>query len=237
VRELYSRPEPSPREIVRAIVAALDPETRTGMSDPAVVTCLGVLIEGTQQVAAQGLPATLAALGVGQEPVAVQMAAGLRSRAQQLITQQRWASRPGDLAVEAIGTTALALAALQAEGVGFLEVQLAAVQTGLTSLAQTDRLHEVAELFVGHKLDRAFRHFVARDLQEFVGGVGVPTVSHANRLEDAVAAHCREGCAALDLGEYEQVVRRVHTLDAPGRVRELTPVMAQGVYQGLTILS
>ena len=157
------------RDIVRGVVAALDPETRAGMSDPAVVTCLGVLVEGTQRVGTAGLAPTLTALGVAETPAAVQMAAGLRARAEQLITEQHCASRFGDLAVEAMGSTALALASLQAEGAGLLELPLATVEASFASLAGGHQLHRVARTFVGHKLDRTFRFFVSRDLADFVG--------------------------------------------------------------------
>ncbi len=206
------------------------------MSDPAVVTCLGVLVGGAQQVARDGLPSVLSALGVQREPAAVQVAAGLRARAEQVIAEQQYASRFGDLALEALGTTALALASLQAEGSGILEVPLVVVEASLKSLAEHNELHEVAETFVGHKLDRTFRHFVSRDLEDFVGGVGVPTVAHANRLEDAVAAYCRQGCAAVELGGYEDMLGQASKLDAVARVQELTPVLSAGIAQGLSML-
>lgn len=236
VRELYAQPEPAPREVVSRIVAALDPATRVGMSDPAVVTCLGVLVAGTQQVASDGLATTLAALGVGTEDAALGIAAGLRTRAEQLIAEQQYASRFGDLAVTAMGTTALALASLQAEDAGLLRIPLPVVEASYASLARSDKLHEVADAFVGHDLDRTFRQLVSRDANEFVGGVGLPTVGHLSRLQDAVAAYCREGCAAVELRAYEHILRQANRLDAAARVRELTPVMAAGVSQGLAIL-
>lgn len=237
VRELYAQPDPSPREVVSRIVAALDPTTRAGMSDPAVVTCLGVLVEGTQRVAGDGLAATLAALGAGTEPAAVQLAAGLRTRADQLIAQHQYASRFGDLGLEALGNTALALAALEAEGAGLLAIPLSVAEASLASLARSDRLHQAASAFVAHDLDRTFRQFVARDLGEFVGGLGLPTVNDANLLEDAVAAHCRECAAAVELSDYESLLRRAETLDPVVRVSELTPLMASGISQGLSILA
>ena len=236
VRELYAQPDPSPREVVSRIVGALDPATRAGMSDPAVVTCLGVLVTGTQQVASDGLAPVLSALGVQQEPAAIRVAAGLRARAEHLIAEQQCASRFGDLALEALGTTSLALASLQAEGAGLLEIPLVAVEASLKSLVQHNELHEVAETFVGHELDRTFRHFVSRDLEDFVGGAGVPTVAHANRLEDAVALCCREGCASVELGEYEDMLAQASRLDAAARVQELAPVLRAGIAQGLSML-
>jgi hypothetical protein len=237
VRELYAQPDPSPREIVSRIVAALDPQTRAGMSDPAVVTCLGVLIEGAQQVDRDGLPAALEALGAGTESPAVQLAGGLRTRAERLIAEHQYASRFGDLALEAMGTTALALASLHAEGAGLLDIPLAVVEASIVSFPRNHELYRAAQAFVAHDLDRTFRQFVSRDVQEFVGGPGLPTVGDANLLEDAVARYCRERAAAVRLAEHEALLRRTEQLDPQERVSQFTPLMAGGVAQGLSILA
>jgi len=236
VRELYAQPEPSPHDVVSRIVAALGPETRAGMSDQAVVTCLGTLVGASQLVAAEGMASALAGLGVGGEPAAVQMAAGLRDRAEGLIAEHGLASRFGDLALEAVGTTALAIATVRAPDAGIMEASLAVVEDGFSAFDREGRLHEVAALFAGHDLDRTFRYFVARDVGDFIGGEGLPTVSHASRLEDAVAAHCRDAWRSLQLAEYEELL--VPTLGTPPaeRVGHLQPVMAAAVAQGLHVL-
>lgn len=236
VRELYAQPNPSPRQVVARIVAALDDDTRAGMSDSAVTTCLGSLIEGAQFVASEGMVAALEWLGAGSEPVALQIAAGLRNRAEQLIAAQGVASRFGDLALEAVGTTALALATLHTSGASVLELPLAVAESNFASFERERRLHEIAALFVGHELDRTFRHFVARDISDFIGGEGLPTVSHANRFEDAVAATCRDVWRSLSLAEYEDVL--VPTLATPPdeRVTLIQPVLMAGITQGLDVL-
>jgi len=236
VRELYAQPGVSPREVVARIVAALDPDTRAGMSAPAPVTCLGALVEGAQLVATRGMAATLDHLGVGREPAAVQMAAGLRDRAERIIADEGLASRFGDLALEAVGTTALAIATLHTAGAGIMEVPLSVAESNFARFHRDRRLHDIAALFTGHELDRSFRHFVARDVADFVGGEGLPTVSHANRLQDAVAARCREARKALRLDDYEDALVPTLTMAPAERVVRLQPVMAAGIDQGLAWL-
>jgi hypothetical protein len=237
VRELYAQPDPSPEQVVSRIVAALEPETRAGMSDAAVTTCLGTMVDGVQQVDRHGIEQALTGLGVGREPVAVQMAAGLRGRAEQTIAGQGFASRYGDLALEAVGTTALAVATLSTSGAGIMEVPLHLAERNFAHYSREDNLHELAALFVGHDLDRSFRYFVARDVADFIGGEGIPSVSHANRLEDAVAAHCRDAWSELALAEWEDRLGSVAERSPAERVELLSPVMAAGVDQGLDLLA
>ncbi len=236
VRELYAQPDPSPREVAARIVAALDPDTRAGMSDPAVVTCLGTLVEGAQLVATRGMAATLEHLGAEREPVAVQIAAGLRDRAERIIADEGFASRFGDLALEAVGATALAIATLHAPGAGIMELPLSIAESSFARFHHDRRLHDIAALFTGHELDRSFRHFVARDVADFVGGEGLPTVGHANRLQDAVAAQCREAWQAMTLDGYEDALATTLTMPPTERVLRLQPVMAAGIEQGLAWL-
>jgi hypothetical protein len=237
VRELYAQPDPSPPEVVSRIVAALEPETRAGMSDGAVASCLGTLVEGVQKVQHGGMEQSLAEYGVGPEPVAVQMAAGLRGRAEQIIAGEGLSSRFGDLALEAVGTTALAVATLSTSGAGLMEVPLAVAEENFTSFRDEERLHDLAALFVGHDLDRTFRYFVARDVADFIGGEGLPSVSHANQLEDAVAVHCRDAWSKLALAEYEDVLEAAGRSEPADRVELLSPVMAAGVGRGLDVLA
>ncbi|MGD9497330.1 MAG: hypothetical protein AB7Y46_13610 [Armatimonadota bacterium] len=236
VRELYAQPDASPAEVVSRIVSALDDVTRRGMRDAAVVTCLGTMIEGSQRVAAEGLGWVLGPPGVGHGPAAIQIAAGLRDRAEGLIAQHALASRFGDLALEAVGTTALAIAALRTSGTGIMELPATLVEDNFAGDDRGSRLHEIAALFTGHELERAFRHFVARDIGDFVGGPGLPTISHASRLEDAVGAHCRAAWRALRLEEYEALLApTLHTPPAE-RLVLLQPVMSAAVAQGLHVL-
>ncbi len=233
VRELYAQPDPSPREVVARIVAALEPETRAGMGDSAAATCLGTVIAGVQRVQKVGMGATLQGLGVGLAPAAVQMAAGLRGRAEEVIAAEGFASRFGDLALEAVGTAALAIATLSTSGAGIMELPLSVAEENFARFGRERRLHEAAALFVGHDLDRTFRYFVARDVGDFIGGEGIPSVSHANRLEDAVAAHCRQAWERLALDAFEDDLGAVVELSPRGRVETLSPIMAAGVGRGL----
>lgn len=237
VRELYAQPDPSPRDVVARIVAALDGDTHAGLADPAVATCLGTLVEGAQRVAVEGMCATLDHLRVGREPAAIQVAAGLRDRAQRLVAAQGLASRFGDLALDAVGTTALSIATLRTSGSGVMDVPLAVAEANFAGFAREDRLHEIAALFIGHELDQAFRYFVARDIGEFIGGPGLPTVSHASRLEDAVAAHCRDTWRALDVDDYEPALAPTLRTPPAERIALLAPVLQAGVTQGLGALA
>lgn len=237
VRELYAQANPAPRDVVARIVAALDGETRAGLADPAVATCLGTLVEGAQLVAAEGMPATLERLRGGREPAALQMAAGLRDRAQRLVAAQGLASRFGDLALDAVGATALALATRHSVDADVMVVPSAVAEANFAGFARDERLHELAARFIGHELDRAFRYFVARDLGEFVGGPGLPTVGPAGRLEDAVAAHCRDTWRALDLGAYESALAPTLRTPPAERIALLGPVLQAGVGQGLSLLA
>lgn len=236
VRELYAQRDPDPREVVRRIVGALDPDTCERMKAPAVVTSLGVLLEGARLVADTGLASTLASLGVEAQPPALQMAAGLRNRAEVLIAQAEQASRFGDLALEAVGTTAMAIATLHDPAAGLLAVPLAAAEANFAGLHRDGRHHELAETFLGHDLDRAFRHFVARDVADFIGGEGIPTVGHASRLEDGVARLCREGLVGLDLAAWQGALAEAASL-APERWQApLAPVLAAGMDAALAML-
>jgi len=236
VRELYAGPQPDPREVVRRIVQALEPQTRERMKAPAVITSLGVLLEGSRRVAEHGIANTLAGMGVGPEPGALQMAAGLRARAEELTVAGEWASRFGDIALDALGTTAMAIATLQDSGVGLLDVPLSVVESNFASFDRDGRQHEVAATFVGHDLDRVFRHFIARDVADYIGGAGVPTVGHASQLEDAAARCCREGLTSLDLTAWAGPLAQAASLEPAERVVALAPVLAAGIDAGLSVL-
>lgn len=237
VRELYTEPSPSPSEVASRIVAAIDPQTREAMSDAAVTTCLGTLIEGARIAERDGLPSLLADLGVGTEPAAVQTAAGLRGRAESLIVKQGVASRFGDLALDATATTAFAMAARSTGDAGLLELPLSVVADNFAACGREGELHRTTSLFVGHDLDSVFRYFVARDLPDFIGGAGLPTVAEASQLEDAVAAHCRNASRELDLSTWEENLAEVIDLPPRERVQQLSPVLAAGIDRSLDVLA
>ena len=236
VRELYAQPNPDPREVVRRIVAALDPETVERMKAPAVVTCLSVLVEGSRRVAEHGLTNTLAGLGVETEPPVPQLAAGLRNRAGQLIAQEEYASRFGDLAMDAVGTTAMALATLDDSGSSLLDIPLAVAEANFAGFDRDGRLPELAATFLRHDLDHAFRHFIARDMSDFVGGEGIPTVGHASRFEDAASRYCRDGLETLDLQRWSDALAESPSLSVPERVQVLTPAISGGIDAAIVAL-
>lgn len=236
VRELYARPDPSPPDVVSRIVAALSPETRAGMSDAATSTCLGTIVEGVRKVERVGLQETLRELGVAAEPAAIQMAAGLRARAEQIIAAEGYASRFGDLALEALGTTTLAIATLSNSSAGIIDLPLAIAQDNITRFGREQGLHRAMELFIGHDLDRTFRYFVARDIGDFIGGAGIPSVSHANQFEDAVAAHCRQAWEGLDLSRFESGLAAAVELTPHRCAQTLSPMLAAGIGRGLELL-
>ena len=236
VRELYTEREPSPAEVASRIVAAIEPDTRAAMSDAAVASCLGTLVTAARGVEEVGLPAVLADLGVGTEPAALQIASGLRGHAERLIVEAGAASRFGDLALDATATTAFAMATGSTAGTGLLELPLVTVAGNFASYGREGSLHTAASLFVGHDLDTVFRYFVARDLPDFVGGPGLPTVAEANQLEDAVAAHCKGSWRRLDLADHEDLLAEAAGLAPPQRLELLSPVLATGIGQGLDVL-
>jgi hypothetical protein len=236
VRELYAQPEPSPQAVVARIVAALEPEARSGLSDAAASTCLGTLLEGVHSVEFTGMSRALEALGVGAEPPALQWAAGLRGRAERTIAAEGYASRFGDLALDAVGNAALAIATRSTTGAGIMSLSLPEVYVHISRLRRERGLHAAMSLFVGHDLDRTFRYFVARDIGDFIGGAGIPSVSHANRFEDAVAAHCRSAWEGLRLDEFEDDLRATFGLPPVERVATLSPMLATGIGQGLDLL-
>lgn len=236
VRELYTKPSPAPAEVASLIVAALDPETRAAMSDGAVSTCLGSVVASVSGVQRNGLEQVLADLRVGREPAAVQLASGLRGQAERLIAREGLASRFGDLALDATATTAFSMAAGSYGEGGLLELPLAVVADNLSAFGREGRLSETASLFVGHDLDSVFRYMVARDLPDFIGGSGIPTVAEASQLEDAVAALCRASWRRLDLAAHEQKLSEVIDLSPSEWARHLSQVLAVGIEQGLEAL-
>jgi hypothetical protein len=117
-----------------------------------------------------------------------------------------------------------------------MDLPLSVVADSFSRYGRDHEVDKLASLFVGHDLDGTFRYFVARDVPDFIGGQGIPTVAEASQLEDAVAAHCREAWREVDLSEHGE--RLAGTVDlSPGeRVQALSPVMSAGIAQGLELL-
>ncbi len=236
VRELYGDLSPAPAAVTSRIVAATEPETRAAMNDAAVATCLGTLVEGVQRVERDGFPVLMGDIDAGAEPVAVQLASRLRGHAERSIVEQGLASRFGDLALDAIATTALALTAPAEDEQHVPELPLPIVADNIARHGRTGHLHGIASLFVRHDLDTVFRYFVSRDLPDFIGGEGLPSVTEADELQDGVKAHLRRVCEKLDLSGHEPLLAEVIDLSPRERVRHLSPVMADGIAQGLDLL-
>ena len=218
------------------IVSAIDPVTRESMSDSAVATCLGTLVAGARRVEQQGLPTVLSDLGVSTDPAALQIAAGLRDQAERTIAGQGLASRFGDLALDATATTAFAMAARSSDSAGLIELPLPVVARNFATFGREGALHETAARFIGYDLDSVFRYFVARDLPDFIGGRGLPTVAEASQLEDAIAAHCRNAWRRLDLSAFEQDLAELIDLPPEQQAQALSPALAVGIGRGLDVI-
>jgi hypothetical protein len=202
VRELYRRPNPDPGQVVERIVLALDPSTRTEMAGPGVATCLGALVSASHGVNRTGLPPVLLDLGVGAEPAALQLAAGLRRRAQDQVVAAGAASRFSELALDALAVATMD-AASGGQTAELLTLPAAVAERHFGGYAADGRLHDLAGTFVAYDLDRVFRYYVSRDLSDFVGSDAFPHVGAAHRFLDSVALHCRRTAAGLPLADSE----------------------------------
>jgi len=234
VRELYRQPNPRPGEVVGRIVAALSPETRQQMHGPAVAYDLDALLSGSYLVATQGLSEVLAgALAFTTAPV-VSLAALLRDQAQQRIIAAQVSSRFGELALDALSSTVMEVAA---GGRGLLQVGTAQVEANFGGYFTERNLTALSQRFFGHDFDQVFRYFVARDIGDFVGTEAFPSVSHSSWLLDEVARYCRETTAAVSLADFAEELHQTVQLPIPERIARLEPVVAEGIAAGLDVLA
>ena len=234
VRELYKQPNPQPGEVVSRIVAALSPETRQEMRGPSVASSLDGLLWGSARVAERGLAALLGDLSAPAGPPAIALAAGLRSHAHQYTTDGGLSSRFGELALDALGNSVMDVATL---GQGLLTVTAEEVEANFARYAAQQNLSALGGNFLGHDFDQLFRHFVARDIGDFVGTEAFPTVSHSSRLLDDVAHYCRDTAAAIELASFEEQLRDTVALPIAQRIVQLEPVVAHGIAAGLEVLA
>lgn len=235
MRELYRQPNPDPGQVVERIVGALDPATRVDMAGPGVATCLGGLIASSLNVHSRGLANLLADLGVGPEPAALQLAAGLRRRAQNEVIAAAAASRFSELALDALGVTAMEAAAGD-QAAQLLALPLARAERHYGAFAAEGRLHQLAGSFLGYDLDRVFRYYVSRDLSDFVGSDAFPHVGLAQQFLDRVGLHCRRAVAGLSLSAAEPFLQGLLTADAR-RSPEMLDFAARSMGRGLGLLT
>lgn len=222
VRELYREGVRDPAEIARRIALALGPAVRGEMTGPGVVACLDELLSGAHG-AAQIPPAG----PVAAVESILGAAAVLRREAERRIALGRLGSRFADLALDALGCAALeALGADRAGSAG--PSGPPDVVARLAGFQAEGRLHELAREFTSHDVDRCFRHLVARDISEFVGGPGLPTVADARSVADDVARHCSALAAGLPFSGHEGTFQDVAAGKPAGRVAAL-----QGPFRGL----
>jgi hypothetical protein len=213
VRELYRQPSPDPGQVVGRIVDALDPATRVDMAGPGVATCLGTLVTASHSVHRLGLASVLTDLGVGTEPATLQLAAGLRRRAQDEVIAASAASRFSELAIDALGVTAMEAAAGD-QAAQLLALPLQQAQRHFGSYAAEGRLHKLAGAFIGYDFDRVFRYFVSRDLSDFVGSDAFPHVGLAQQFLDRIGLHCRRVADGMNLSSAEPFLQESVAPDA-----------------------
>jgi len=169
VRELYLTPNPAPGEIVSRIVAALDEAARQRLHDAATVRCLDSVLRGSAELSESGAAALPSPEGSGYP--ALNLAGGLRQRAQESIAAERIASMMGTLALEAIPPTVIgALGPMPA----WHELPAETVATQYARYTREGDLSALTGQFLAHDLDQVFRYLVTRDLSDFVGEAQLP---------------------------------------------------------------
>lgn len=232
VRELYQRPNPAPGEVVGRIVAALDEATRARLHDAAAVRCLDAVLHTSTELAAPGaaLPAAPAIGG----PPALDLAGSVRAAALESIAADRSASVTGALALDAIPPTVLDALSPTPDWNDF---PAATVLARYARYAREGDLSALAGQYCGHGLDQAFRYFVTRDASDFIGQAGLPTVQEASRLVTEVGDLVRQRGSAPALRRHEQDLQEIMGLSREQRVRELAPLVREGMEASLATLA
>ena len=232
VRELYQRPHPAPGEVVGRIVAALDEVSRARLHDAATVRCLDAVLHASASLAEPGavLPPAPASSGLP----ALDLAVSVRAAALESIAADRVASVTGALALDAIPPTVLDSLSPTSDWNDF---PAATVLARYSRYAREGDLSALAGQYCGHGLDQAFRYFVTRDASDFVGQAGLPTVQEAGRLVVGVGDLVRRGGSAPALRRHEQDLQEIMALSRDQRVRELTPLVREGVEASLAALA
>ncbi|MFO7947674.1 MAG: hypothetical protein R6V19_12770 [Armatimonadota bacterium] len=238
VRELYRQPDPDPSQILSRIVSALEPDTKAGMSDSAVTCCLDSVLDGAVAASTGRLSEYLSDLPDIEQAPAVGLAGGIRDCAEERIIADNIASRFGDLALNAVGTTILSAAESAAGAGGILQVSYPDIESALAQYYDRQRMHELAGSFFAHDFDHVFRYFVARDISDFVGTEAIPDVSTSARLQDRIAHQCRTITGQLQLAAAEETIRQaLANSDHQQRRDALQPFVRDTVNSGLDMLA
>jgi len=238
VRELYRQPDPDPSQVLSRIVRALDPPTRAGMSDAAVVCCLDHLLDGAVVGATGDLSTLYTDPKLVEQAAAVGLAAGLRESAESDIVARLIASRFGDLALDALGTTVLDAADSIAGITSILQVTFPRLQSHFAGFYNESRLYDLSGSFLSHDFDHVFRYFVARDISDFVGTDALPTVSSSAMLQDRIAHTCRSITRGIDLSDSEDLIRQaLGQTDSSLRSQMLQRVFGRAANIGLRALT
>jgi hypothetical protein len=195
-----------------------------------VAICLDALLQG----------ADLAARSTPRDPLlparsSLSVASAIRHQAEGRLATDGGASRYADLALDA-----LSVAALESLGTtesGWPGGDAAQVLATLGAYQREGRLHDLARQFAGHDVDRCFRHFVARDLTEFVGTAAWPTVQAARRLHEGVGLHCRERLRGLDYAGHEGRLQDAVRTGRSAGLAQVQESFAGLLHAGLTTLS
>ena len=231
VRDLYRSGEHDPAEVSRRIAQALSPDTRAAMSAGGPSACLDALLSGVHA----------ASSGRGGHPLEgatclLGAASALRRSAERRIVTRGLSSLYTELALDALSVTALRVfsppggvaAPWAAPGRWDVPPDLLAV-AGLSGLAGQ---------FVEESTGRYLGYLVSRDVAEFVGSEGLPTVEAATSLAQSVAQYGRAVAGGLGLRDAEDRLNRaVVGLAEPERLREVSLVFAGAVAGCLANLS
>ncbi len=232
VRELYQRPNPAPGEVVGRIVAALDEASRARLHDAATVRCLDAVLYSSAALAEPG--AALPEPPVSSGIPALDLAVFVRAAALESIAADRAPSVTGTLALDAVPPTVLDSLSTTSDWNDF---PAATVLARYSRFAREGDLSALAGQYTGNGLDQAFRYLVTRDVSDFVGQTGLPTVQDAGRLVVGVGDLVRQGGSGPVLRRHEQDLQEIMTLVRDQRVRELEPLVRKGVEASLTVLS
>ena len=198
VKQLYRKPAADPGQVSARIVSALDADTRPELSGPGVACCLTALLQASRAAADGSLHIPL---GI---PPLLSMSQVLREQAERAIAANGYASRFADLALNALGTATFEAASGGAASV--FEASAEQATASLAAYATDHRLHDLSVCFVAHDFGHLFSYFVTRDVADFVGGEGLPTVAEASQLRDRVAAYCQHAVAKIEAATHEQAL-------------------------------
>jgi len=220
VRDLYSNGSRDAVAVSSAIVSAIGATGRGQMAGEGVSACLNTLLLGawTAEVNPDAKP-----LSGAQS--ALTAASRLRLDAERRIVTGGYASRFSDLALDAVGTTALRALAGTAPA------------ENLADYWRQDKLHNLASEFLSDDIDRCFRYFVTRDIHEYVGTDAWPTIGEATWLAEAVGSHCSETIKQVGLQDYENQFQDAVNKIGAQAISLISQPVTQALEQGLAVIA